>query len=98
MSNIVENEKLIKICEYILLVLITIIGMGIVNYIVKLYIGNEEQFKKGEEEIIVGSLPVGVPFLVIGNNKHLAFGFTTDYRDKGDYVYCIIFDVIEGIK
>ena len=61
-------------------------GIPIVNYIVKLYIGNEEQFKKGEEEVIVGSLPVGVPFLVIGNNKHLAFGFTTDYRDKGDYV------------
>ena len=61
-------------------------GIPIVNYIIKLYIGNEEQFKKGEEEIIVGSLPVGVPFLVIGNNKHLAFGFTTDYRDKGDYV------------
>ena len=61
-------------------------GIPIVNYIVKLYIGSEEQFKKGEEEIIVGSLPVGVPFLVIGNNKNLAFGFTTDYRDKGDYV------------
>ena len=61
-------------------------GIPIVNYIVKLYIGNEEQFKKGEEEIIVGSTPVGVPFLVIGNNKNFAFGFTTDYRNKGDYV------------
>jgi len=61
-------------------------GIPIVNYIVKLYIGNEEQFKKGEEEIIVGSMPAGVPFLVIGNNKHLVFGFTTDYRNKGDYV------------
>ena len=58
----------------------------IVNYIVKLYIGSEDQFKKGEEEILVGSMPVGVPFLVIGNNKHLVFGFTTDYRNKGDYV------------
>ena len=29
-------------------------GISIFNYIVKLYIGNEEQFKKGEEEIIVG--------------------------------------------
>ena len=61
-------------------------GIPIVNYIVKLYIGNEEQFKKGEEEIIVGSTPVGVPFLVIGNNKNFAFGFTTDYRNRGDYV------------
>ena len=61
-------------------------GISIFNYIVKLYIGNEEQFKKGEEEIIVGSMPAGVPFLVIGNNKHLVFGFTTDYRNKGDYV------------
>ena len=61
-------------------------GIPIINYIVKLYIGNEEQFKKGEEEIIVGSTPVGVPFLVIGNNKNFAFGFTTDYRNKGDYV------------
>ena len=61
-------------------------GIPIINYIVKLYIGNEEQFKKGEEEIIVGSTPVGVPFLVIGNNKNFAFGFTTDYRNRGDYV------------
>ena len=61
-------------------------GIPIVNYIIKLYIGTEEQFRKGEEEIIVGSLPIGVPFLVIGNNKHIAFGFTTDYRDKGDFV------------
>ena len=58
----------------------------IVNYIMKLYIGDEEQFKKGEEEIIVGSIPAGVPFLIIGNNKDIAFGFTTDYRDRGDYV------------
>ena len=57
-----------------------------VNYIVKLYIGNEDQFKKGEEDIIVGSIPVGVPFIIIGNNKHLAFAHTTDYRDRGDYV------------
>ena len=34
----------------------------------------------------MGSMPVEVPFLVIGNNKHLVFGFTTDYRNKGDYV------------
>ena len=61
-------------------------GIPIVNYIIKLYIGTEEQFRKGEEEIVVGSLPIGVPFLVIGNNKHIAFGFTTDYRDKGDFV------------
>ena len=61
-------------------------GIPIVNYIVKLYIGTEEQFKKGEEDIIVGSTPVGVPFLVIGNNKNLVYGFTTDYRNKGDYV------------
>ena len=58
----------------------------LVNYIVKLYIGNEDQFKKGEEDIIVGSIPVGVPFIIIGNNKHLAFAHTTDYRDRGDYV------------
>ena len=57
-----------------------------VNYIVKLYIGSEDQFKKGEEDIIVGSIPVGVPFIIIGNNKHLAFAHTTDYRDRGDYV------------
>ena len=58
----------------------------IVNYIMKLYIGNDEQFKKGEEEIIVGSIPAGIPFIIIGNNKDIAFGFTTDYRDRGDYV------------
>ena len=46
----------------------------------------KNNLKKGEEEIIVGSMPDGVPFLVIGNNNNLAFGFTTDYRDKGDYV------------
>ena len=61
-------------------------GISIFNYIVKLYVGNEEQFKKGEEEIIVGSMTAGVPFIVIGNNKHLVFGFTADYRNKGDYM------------
>ena len=58
----------------------------IVNYIMKLYIGNEEQFKKGEEEIIVGSIPAGIPFLMIGNNNNIVYGFTIDYRDRGDYV------------
>ena len=58
----------------------------IINYILKLYIGDEEQIKKGEQEILVGSIPGGIPFLVIGNNKNIAFGFTTDYRDRGDYV------------
>ena len=58
----------------------------IVNYIMKIYIGNEEQIKKGEQEILVGSIPAGIPFLIIGNNKNIAFGFTTDYRDRGDYV------------
>ena len=57
-----------------------------INYIIKLYIGEEEQFKKGEEEILVGSFPAGIPFIVIGNNRNIAFGFTTDYRDRGDYV------------
>lgn len=61
-------------------------SIPIINYIVKLYIGNEEKIKKGEQEIIVGSIPAGIPFLVIGNNKNIAFGFTTDYRDRGDYV------------
>ena len=58
----------------------------IVNYIMKLYIRNEEQFKKGEEEIIVGSIPAGIPFLMIGNNNNIVYGFTIDYRDRGDYV------------
>ena len=58
----------------------------IVNYIMKIYIGNEEQIKKGEQEILVGSIPAGIPFLIIGNNKNIAFGFTTDYRDRGDCV------------
>ena len=46
----------------------------------------KNNLKKGEEEIIVGSMPDGVPLLVIGNNKHLVFGFTADYRNKDDYV------------
>ena len=58
----------------------------IVNYIMKLYIGDEEKIKNNEQEIIVGSIPAGIPFLIIGNNKNIAFGFTTDYRDRGDYV------------
>ena len=37
-------------------------GISIFNYIVKLYIGNEEQFKKGEEEIIVGNMTAGGSF------------------------------------
>jgi len=58
----------------------------IVNYIMKIYIGDEEKIRKGEQEIIVGSIPAGIPFLVIGNNNNIAFGFTIDYRDKADYV------------
>ena len=57
-----------------------------INYIMKIYIGNEEQIQKGEQEIIVGSIPAGIPFLIIGNNKNIAFGITVDYRDRGDYV------------
>ena len=44
------------------------------------------KIKKNEQEISVGSIPAGIPFLIIGNNKNIAFGFTTDYRDRGDYV------------
>lgn len=51
-----------------------------IHYVVKLYIG------KNDEEILVGSAPPGVPAIIIGNNKHLAFGFTTDYRDRGDFI------------
>ena len=58
----------------------------IINYITKVYIGDEEKIRKGEQEIIVGSIPAGIPFLIIGNNKNIAFGFTIDYRDRGDYV------------
>ena len=57
-----------------------------VNYIMKIYIGDDEKIKKGEQEILVGSIPAGIPFLIIGNNKNIAFGFTIDYRDKGDYI------------
>ena len=49
------------------------------HYIVKLYI--EE-----ENNVSVGTVPAGIPLTIIGNNKHIAYGFTTDNRDIGDLV------------
>ncbi len=49
------------------------------HYIVKFYI-------KDTNETIVGTCPPGIPVVIIGNNKNLAFGFTTDNRDISDFV------------
>lgn len=46
----------------------------------KLYIGPKE------EEIYIGSAPPGIPYIIIGNNNHYAYGFTTDNRDISDFV------------
>lgn len=35
MPNTIENDKLIRTCEYLLLILISIIGIGIVDYFIK---------------------------------------------------------------
>lgn len=50
-----------------------------IHYIVKAYI-------EKNDEVLVGSAVPGCPFIIIGNNRHLAYGFTTDYRDRSDYV------------
>ena len=53
-----------------------------IHYIAKLYIENDNN----EDDIYVGTFIPGSPFLIIGNNKYFSFGFTTDNRDKSDFV------------
>ena len=53
-----------------------------VHYIAKLYIENNNK----EDDIYFGSFIPGSPFSIIGGNKYFAYGFTTDNRDKSDFV------------
>lgn len=49
------------------------------HYIIKLYITDTN-------EVITGSFPAISPFMIIGSNKHHAYGLTTDNRDVSDFV------------
>ena len=49
------------------------------HYIIKLYI-------KNTDDIVIGTAPPGIPFIIIGNNKYHAYCFTTDNRDIADFV------------